>query len=446
MGKHSSGSSSSRGTATTPEPETPTWATSGLLMTTRPGGPAPAPPAVVVPARATRRETERKAKTRKRRLRSGAVSAVVAVVVGILAIVLRAATAPASHQAGPPVRTQQTLLFAVNNGSNTEGVLLAADPAAHTASVTLLPSQLIATVPGRGQMSLGRALTLNGDLAQATVSDLLDGVQVDGSWFLSDQAFMQLVDGFGGVSLSLNANVTSHGVVLASGGTTATQSGQVALSYAQTQGPDEVEPARLSRLQQVVAAVIAALPADPAKLAASVGALGAGSTTSESPDRLAGLLEELAKVHSGTAGSGSAVFSILPVIPLDSGDSSASFRVDDASLTTYLKQNLAASLPDNGTGAAAAVYVYNGNGEPNLGSKVRAQLVRKNMRFVGSANEQTFDRATSVVLVKDATTASITTGRRVAAALGLPDSDVQINPHTQDIADVVVLIGADYKG
>jgi anionic cell wall polymer biosynthesis LytR-Cps2A-Psr (LCP) family protein len=413
------------------------------MSTTRPGVVTPTP-AVVIPARATRRVVEREARSRKRRLRGGALSAFVAVVVGVLALVLRAATEPAKHAAGPVVRTQQTLLFGILNGSHTEGVLLAADPAAHTASVTLLPSQLIGTVPGRGQMALGRALTLDGDLASATVSDLLHGVTIDGSWFVSGQAFSQLVDGLGGLPLTLNATVTSKGAILAQAGTSATESGQVAFSYSQTQGPEEVEPARLARLQQVIAAMIGAFPQDPAKLAASIGALGAGSTSSESPDRLAGLLEELAKVQNDT--STAAVFSIVPVQPLDAGTSAAAYRIDDDSLSAYLKQNLAASLPDTGTGAATSVFVYNGNGEPNIGSKVRVQLVRHNMRFIGSANEQTFDRATTVVLVKDAAAATIATGRSVAAALGVPASAVQINPHSQDIADVVVLIGADYKG
>jgi hypothetical protein len=134
------------------------------------------------------------------------------------------------------------------------------------------------------------------------------------------------------------------------------------------------------------------------------------------------------------------------VQPVDAGDTTSAFRVDDASLASYLKTNLSASLPDSGAGAAVSVFVYNGVGTPNIGSHVRTQLVRKNMRFVGSANDSTFTRTTSVVLVKDASIASITTGRRVAVAMGLPASAVQIDPSSQDIADVVVLVGADYKG
>ena len=440
MGKHSGGASA------TPRADVqqaePVWTSSGLIMTTRPPATGPTP-AALVPARATVREAERQVKTRKRRIRGGALSALVAVAIGIAGLVFHAATAPASHPGGPAVRTQQTLLFAVSDDANTEGVLLAADPAAHTASVTLLPSQLITTVPGRGQMGLGHALTLAGDLPAATVSDMLDGVTVDGSWSLSAQAFTQLIDSVGGLPLTLNANVATNGLILASAGTTGTQSGRVALAYAQTQGPSEVEPARLARLQQVLDALIAALPTDPAKLAATIGALGAGSTSSETPDRVAGLLEELAKVHNSAGG---ATDSIVPVQPVDAGGSTSAYRIDDASLSAYLKQNLAASLPDDGTGAATSVFVYNGNGEPNVGALVRAQLIRKNMRFAGSANETSFDRQTSVVLVKDASPASIATGRKVAAAMGLPASAVQINPENQNIADVVVLVGADYKG
>jgi len=48
------------------------------------------------------------------------------------------------------------------------------------------------------------------------------------------------------------------------------------------------------------------------------------------------------------------------------------------------------------------------------------------------------------VLVKDATPQSRTQGERVAAALGLPASALQVAPAPQDVADVVVVTGADF--
>jgi hypothetical protein len=50
-----------------------------------------------------------------------------------------------------------------------------------------------------------------------------------------------------------------------------------------------------------------------------------------------------------------------------------------------------------------------------------------------------------VVLVEDGSERSTQRGQRVAAALGLPASAIEVNPRGQTVADVIVILGSDFK-
>jgi hypothetical protein len=93
------------------------------------------------------------------------------------------------------------------------------------------------------------------------------------------------------------------------------------------------------------------------------------------------------------------------------------------------------------------VIVINGTGALGLGQTAHAKLDRHGLVFVHSENQQgfSFRGRHSVVLVTDDSTASHALGHRVARALGLPDSDIAINSQPTSAADVVVILGADYR-
>ena len=54
--------------------------------------------------------------------------------------------------------------------------------------------------------------------------------------------------------------------------------------------------------------------------------------------------------------------------------------------------------------------------------------------------------ATSVVLIPDASAKARENGDAVVAALGLPASAVRLSSQGQSLADVVVILGADFRG
>jgi hypothetical protein len=63
---------------------------------------------------------------------------------------------------------------------------------------------------------------------------------------------------------------------------------------------------------------------------------------------------------------------------------------------------------------------------------------------IGNANRFDYDK--SVVLVKDATAEAQELGEKVATALQLPATAVQIYSQENTVSDVIVILGGDYKG
>jgi hypothetical protein len=94
------------------------------------------------------------------------------------------------------------------------------------------------------------------------------------------------------------------------------------------------------------------------------------------------------------------------------------------------------------------VVIYNGTGGLGLGASARDRLTAHGLVFVSSANQPGFPYAhkPSVVLIPDVTPGSVSAGQRVAAALGLPATDVETSAQAAStIADVTVILGNDYK-
>jgi hypothetical protein len=135
----------------------------------------------------------------------------------------------------------------------------------------------------------------------------------------------------------------------------------------------------------------------------------------------------------------------LPVIKLDTGSNDTRFRVDAAGTRALVDELLAQSIPVGARRTGNRVLVLNGVGTPGLGEKVRAKLIPAGFTFVGSRNANSFTYAKTQVLVKDATAAGSALGARVARALGVPVSSVRSSNQIGSIADVVVIVGRDFK-
>ncbi len=398
--------------------------------------------------RRTRRDLREDRQRRRRRLGTvGTVAVVVGVLVVALVVVL--GVREASHTTAAVARTQTTVLLQLRDADGTAGgsVLLAHDVRARQGAEVLVPSRLIGEVCGFGTQPFGDILRLpNGaSVSRGALSGLM-GVTVDGSWVLDQAAFARLVDDLGGVRVDVDVDVlqsSSDGrsVVVVPQGKDQRLDGQRALAYATYTAPGEDQAAQLARLQEVVDAVVAALPSKDTDVAGVLRALGGGSDVSMPVDRLAGVLTGFA----ADVRSNDATFTVLPVVPIDTGGGATSYRVDATRARQLAQTQFAQSIPAGAATQPNHVFVENGVGSPGLVESACDRLVYAGFAFAGSGNAPSFTFATSKVLVFEPTPAAADLGARVARALGLPSQDVVVSTRGQNVADVVVILGRDYK-
>jgi hypothetical protein len=384
---------------------------------------------------ALRAEKQRKQRQRTK-LGGGALGLAVLIVLGVVL----AGTLGGGHaNKKGPTRTQRTLLLQVKGPTGTAiaSALLAHDRPSKEGSVVLLPPQVIATVPGSGAMPFGRALqAVSAKGSRDALADLI-GVTVDGSWVLDAATFRRLVDQVGGIQVKVDTTVLSGRTVLLSPGPQRI-GGALALAFATYLAPREQEQFRLARLESVIDGIVTALPASTQALLTS---LGPGSASTFPAKDLAALLLGLKSDDAAEQ----LQYRSLPVIKVDAGTDDVRFRIDPSGTRSLVDELLAQSVPPGVRAAGNRVLVLNGVGTPGLGDKVRDKLVPAGFVFVGSRNAPSFDYARTQVLVKDATAQGTALGQRVARALGVPASSVMASDQIGTIADVVVIVGRDFK-
>jgi hypothetical protein len=386
------------------------------------------------------RRSARLAEMRRKRRRNtrivAALAGVAVLVAGVAFLLSRGGDKKASD-AGK--RTQRTILLQVKGPAGTAiaSALLAHDPPATEGSVVLVPPQVIAAVPGFGSQPFGRALaTTSAKGSREALADLM-GITVDGSWVLDSTTFTRLVNLEGGIQVDVDVTVMAGRVVLLQPGPQHVD-GAHALALATYLAGGEQEQTRLARLQVVLDGVVAALPKDVKALLSS---LGPGSQPSIPVGSLADVLSGLKKDDA----SSQLQYRSLPVIKVDAGTDETRFRIDATATRSLVDELLAGSVPPGARAEGNRVLVLNGVGTPGLGERVRDKLVPAGFVFVGSRNAPTFGYAKTQVLVKDATTAGSALGARVARALGVPVSAVKASTQIGTIADVVVIVGRDFK-
>lgn len=85
------------------------------------------------------------------------------------------------------------------------------------------------------------------------------------------------------------------------------------------------------------------------------------------------------------------------------------------------------------------VIIYNGAGIPGIAGEAARELIRNGMRVVDTKNADRFDYDESLIVVQDGV---LENGQRVRDVLGV--GTIIDQPSEQDVADVIVIIGADY--
>ncbi len=392
-------------------------------------------------SRAARRAEQRRQRRRRQVRLIAALLAVLALVAAAFAVAL-AKDAPGTGPVKPSAgRTQSTLLLEVQgpNGAGIANALLAHDPASKEGAVVLVPPQVLVNVPGSGSVPFGRAiLGASAESARNALSDLM-GVTVDGHWLIGQQVFVTLVDALGGVPVDVDVPVVRAQQVLVNPGPQ-NLDGARAYAFLTYLAEGEQEQVRLARVQEVLDGLVNVLPPTSAELATVLGTLGDRSVSSLPLPRLADLLIGLATDDEAKQ----LQYDVLPVVDLDPGGGVVAFRVDADPARALVDRLLAASVPAGVREGGNRVLVLNGVGTPGLGEAVRKKLVPAGFTLVDSRNAPKFGYPRTQVLVPAATAEGQALGERVAKALGVPATSIA----TQEIgtvADVVVLVGADFR-
>ena len=407
---------------------------------------SPPPATAVIAPRKSRREL--RAERRRLRRRRMGVAGILAIVLAV--VIVGAAVGFGVHQAtsgkSAPKDAQTTALITMqgDDGNAIASLLAAHDVKAKQGVELLIPSRLITEVCGFGTQPFGQIIGLPGGsrLASRTLSQVLGGVSVDGTWTLSKQQLARLVDAVGGVTVDVDADVLQQQggstLVVVPAGKGQHLNGSRATAFASYQGSGEDATAVLSRTQTVFQAVVDALPAKPAdaeKLLTSVG-VQASMPTSD----LATLLTSLARDDK----SSSLLPVVLPSKPIDTGGGATSYRVDPPELTKLVHAQLAQSLPAASQRKQPTVLIENGVGTSGLVGSACDRLLPAGYGFAGSGNAPNFNYATSQIIVFSDSVAAARVGNDIARLLKLPEGDVVASSQGQNVADVVVILGRDY--
>ena len=352
---------------------------------------------------------------------------------------------PAPSASPTPFAQQQTLLIQVRNDSEFGADnMVSAVGGDLPAAQLLVPSRLIVDVPGAGQQTLGEsARLLDRSASQDALSDLL-ALRIDGTLSLGRLALAGMVDFVGGITVDVDQDITvtdeetgETTVVLAKG--TTHLDGTQAATYALAWLPDEPEAARLARYSAVMTATIGALPDDALRIQQMLTSLGASARTTTTSSVVA---EHLLQMKRGIDAGGQQV-RVLPTTDMDAGDALAVVRVDLAAADSMLA-GLMPQAQLTGTESATRVLVQNGVGTPGLGASARDKLVKAGMVYVNGGNADQFGQAETLVIVRNTSPAARAQGEAVATAIGVPASAVRVAESGQNVADVVVVLGADF--
>jgi hypothetical protein len=136
---------------------------------------------------------------------------------------------------------------------------------------------------------------------------------------------------------------------------------------------------------------------------------------------------------------------VVPVHDIDTGGTVTAYGLDTAAAATMVQARLAGAAIAEPPGGRLRVLVQNGGGAPGLGDVARSRLVAAGLKYVGGGNVDGFGVTESVVLLPDGGSASRAKGRAVTRALGLPDSALRISDNAPTVADLVVVLGEDFK-
>lgn len=346
----------------------------------------------------------------------------------------------------PTAPRQATLLvqvsdddgYAVNNA-----LLTTFEAGGSSASVGVQP-QLLVTTPGGPQLTFGRTLALPESSASAQSLSAQLGVRVDGTWALGRLAFAGLVDAVGGVEVEVPETFTAKNpdgsIRFSVPKGVQTLDGPQAALYVQTLLPGEDEDQRMVRFQEVLRQIEVRLPPDRLRVETLLGSLGSLSrSTVPTADLAAFLLVLRADINLDRFSTHD-----LPVRAADIPGLDA-LRLDFVRAETQADELFPDARTSPGPDSPLRVLVQDGGRAVAVGILARQALTAAGLVALAGGEGSDDVLTESLVLVPADVEGADAWGAQVAEALGLPATSVRGTAQGRTTADVVVVLGADYR-
>jgi anionic cell wall polymer biosynthesis LytR-Cps2A-Psr (LCP) family protein len=440
-----------------PVPDTAAPVESGRAARRRAGGTAPTteprPPKAREPKEPKASRTPRDAGRESHRrmfVVSGAVLALLALFVGGY-LVSRARGSEASPGPSPSASAtgpvQPTMLLQIRNpeGVAVDNALLSVGGSVQLANMITIPPDTIVDPPTGAPLPFGQVARLPGASTSANALSDAIGVNVDSTFSMDSLAFSGLVDAVGGVTVDVDVDVMgkqSDGtvVVLVPAGKNQLLQGPQATAYATYLAPGDPEAARMARFVTVLRLTLAKLPPEVEKIESIVTGLGASAQSTASAADVARFFQRLRT----DINADNVAYNTIPVKQVETGGGPAVYRIDQEATAALVAKFLPDAQRTPGPNSKVRVLVQNGVGTPGLNAAARQLLVGAGFSYVNGGNAPKFGQVKTVIVVPDGSAESLQWGADIATALRVPPTAVSVAAQPQSIADVIVVLGADF--
>lgn len=410
--------------------------------------------------RARRRREQRRARRWRivRRVLQGAVVAGLLFVLGALAWrqlapllagdggpVAAPSEEPQAEGAGEVLAdTRPTVLVATfdDDGEDVTRIqLFSLDAETGRGAVVLVPTTMVADVPGYGLLPMGDAGSFAGlPLLELTLENQL-GIAIDAGVRVTEQDWAALFARTGGFEVDVSRPLAEPGPDgtpqrrFEPGPQFLDGPRLAELLTIEVDGEDELTS--FARVRQVLEGFLVTAADDDGLDA--VFADGAPMLTTSEPDVVERVLRGLAGQHALER----VVLRTLPVTVMGSGDG-VFYRLDEDRATQFVTDVLGGT--EEVVDAASdglRLEILNGNGRAGIGADVAALLVPLGHTVAITRNAESFDHPTTRVLVYGGDDDQVVAAQEIVDTLGV--GRIEISDVPSSIVDITVLVGADFR-
>ena len=381
---------------------------------------------------------------------SGAVLALLALLVDGYAVSrardsgTNAGPSPSASATGP---VQPTMLHQIRRpeGVAVDNALLSVGGSVKLANMITIAPDTIVDPPTGAPLPFGQVARLPGASTSANALSDAIGVNVDSTFSMDSLAFSGLVDAVGGVTVDVDVDVLVKQpdgtvVTFATAGKNQLLQGPQATAYATYLAAGEPEAARMARFVTGLRLTLSKLPAEVEKTESIVTGLGASAQSTASSADVARFFERMrTDIHDDNV-----AYNTIPLTQVETGGGPTVYRIDQEATATLVAKFLPDAQRKPGPNSKVRVLVQNGVGTPGLNAAARQLLVGAGFSYVNGGNAPKFGQAKTAIVVPDGSAESLQWGADIATALKVPPTAVSVAAETQSIADVIVVLGADF--